>query len=299
MADINNLAVIILNYNGYSLTITAVDNLVKLYSNLKIVIIDNASPGDDAKKLEDEYQCVKNIHVLLNKENKGYAQGNNIGIEYVRRKLPDVDTILIMNPDVYFDNAEILTRMNQTLQNDPSLGALTVKTNFNGIVRDPNECAWQFMSKSWMMFGGTIIGKKILKPGYYNEFNENSNGVAYVDVVQGCFFMIRLECLNKAGDFDPNTFLYSEESILAKKLIKSGYKNGVIPSLYIFHNHKEKSKKLQKYNNKIFDMKCYYFSRNYYIKNYSEASNLFKILSKFILNTDYFIKKLVYFIILN
>lgn len=292
MAELNNLAVIILNYNSYSLTITAVDNLVKLYSNLKIVIIDNASPGDDAKKLEDEYQCVKNIHVLLNKENKGYAQGNNIGIEYVRRKLPDVDTILIMNPDVYFDNAEVLTRMNQTLQNDSSLGALTVRTNFNGIVREPNECAWQFMAKSWMMFGGTILGKKILKPGYYNEFSENSNGVAFVDVVQGCFFMIRLECLNKAGDFDPNTFLYSEESILAKKLLKSGYVNGVIPSLLICHNHQTKDKQLKSKTNKRFDMACYYNSRKYYIENYSDTSRLFKTISKFFLDIDHIIKRI-------
>ena len=45
-----------------------------------------------------------------------------------------------------------------------------------------------------------------------------SGNLTKVEVVSGCFFMIRKDILELVGNFDNTTFLYYEENILACKL---------------------------------------------------------------------------------
>lgn len=287
MQSLTKLAVIILNYNSYELSIHAARNIQALDGSIKIIIVDNCSKDNSAEMLNEEFNNDSDVSVVLNKENLGYANGNNVGIRYALTL--DVDTILIMNPDITVDNREILEKLYTLLNNHPQIGAATVSTIFNGKINKPNECAWMFMNKLQMLFSGTLL-KKLVHNCYYPNIVANSEGYALVDIVQGCFFMIKLENMKKINYFDDNTFLYCEEAILARRLQSIGLHNAVLPSLFIHHNHKEKNKKLQKYDNKRFDMNCYYNSRKYYIRNYSGESKIYIKLTSLYLSVDYYVK---------
>ena len=117
--------------------------------------------------------------------------------------------------------------------------------------------------------------------------------MAYVDIVQGCFFMAKKKAFAEVGWFDEGTFLYEEEAILAKKMKYRGYKLGILVDEYIHHNHHEKDKSLIKKQNKLFDMKCFYNSRKYYIKNYSDKSKIFIKFACAFLSFDFFFKRLL------
>ena len=287
---LNNLAVIILNYNSSELSIAATKNILDLKTGAKVIVVDNCSTDNSQEVLDEKLGNVKNVYLEFSKSNKGYAAGNNIGIRAAEKL--DVDTVLIMNPDIEVPDAKILYEMYDCLARNNNIGAVTVKTIFNGTVREPNECAWKFMTPEYLIFGGTILGKFLLKPQFLKK-EECNDGVTYVDVVQGCFFMIRMDNIRATGYLDEHTFLYTEESILAKRLEKIDKKNAVLTNFYIKHNHHEKNKRLVKYRNKLFDMKCFYQSRKYYITAYSNMNRTFQIVARIVLSVDFEIKKMM------
>ena len=285
-----NLAIVILNYNSYKLTINAARAILRLGCNVQIIIVDNCSKDESLAELNREFEMDRDVFIVCNGVNGGYAFGNNVGIRFARTLA--VDTVLIMNPDIVINDVQVIQTLYQLLSNDDQIGAITVKTIYNGTVREPNECAWKFLDRRYMLFGGTLL-KALSKPMFYKEFIENDCGYQYVDVVQGCFFMARLDHLEMVGLLDEHTFLYSEESILAKKFQNVGLQNAVVPSLSIHHNHIEKDRNLINETNKLFDMQCYYNSRKYYIKKYSGEPMWFKTIASIYLGIDYSIKRLL------
>ena len=290
---LNTLGVIILNYNTPELCIRLSKQIDSFDTGAGIYVIDNCSTDDSKKRLTDSLKNEANIYLHFCENNTGYANGNNEGIQFAVHNNQQIDTILIINPDIEIDSADVLYRMFDCLHTGSEIGALTVKTIYNGTIREPNDCAWKFMTRRYMAFGGTLLGKLFVRSLKYNELTAQQNNLAYADVVQGCFFMIKRSVFEQVEWFDSHTFLYTEESILAKKLQKVGYVNGVLTDLYIRHNHKEKSRKLIKYKNKLFDMKCYYFSRKYYIRNYSGERKWFVLFACGFLTMDHWIKRII------
>lgn len=286
----NRLAVVILNYNSSELTKMCHNHLRALSKKIKIVIVDNMSVDDSAKKLKNIDES-DNTFLILNSSNTGYASGNNVGIRYIMESQFDVDTICIMNPDIIVEKLNDLECLYKALWEDDSLAVITAQTIYNNIIRQPNDFGWKKLTRSHLIFGGTIIGKIVKSNLRYNRLTLNPNGIAYVDIVQGCFFMAKKVVLSKVGLFDEGTFLYEEEAILGKKISDAGFREGVLPTVYIYHNHKEKESSLIKKSSKLFDMKCFYDSRKYYIRKFSSESKLFVTLSCAFLNIDYGIKK--------
>ena len=63
------------------MTKECVDTLLKVFAGRKfhIVIVDNGSANETGLKLKEQYADNSNITVLINKENLGFAKGNNVG----------------------------------------------------------------------------------------------------------------------------------------------------------------------------------------------------------------------------
>ena len=285
------LAVVILNYNGYELTIESTKNFRKISSELSIVIVDNCSTNDSLEKLKIAFSDDKNTHIIANDKNTGYASGNNVGLRYISDNLKEIKAVCISNPDIFVESASVLESLYNALLEDESLAVVTAKTIYNGTIKEPNDCAWMQPTKRYMMFGSTCVNKLLSQSIRYNEFIANENGIAYVHAVQGCFFMAKKAVMESIGYFDEGTFLYSEEVILAKKIQNAGYKEGVLVNEYIHHNHREKDKSLIKKENKIFDINCFYHSKKYYNAKFSGKPRIFTLLANGFLNLDYGLKR--------
>lgn len=103
--------VVILNFNTAEQTINMVESIQRnknTLSNINIVIVDNASTDGSGKYLKNNYSNDKQVHVIENLENNGFAAGNNIGYQYGRKANPNF--IILSNSDVlikeerFFDN---------------------------------------------------------------------------------------------------------------------------------------------------------------------------------------------------
>lgn len=287
----SNLAIIILNYNGYELTIENAKKLRSFSDKLNLVIVDNCSKNDSAKIIKEAFATDENTYVIENTVNSGYAAGNNVGLRFVSENLKNVDAVCISNPDIVVDSLDVLKSLYDKLFADDKLAILTAMTIYNGTIRKPNDCGWSQPTKKYMMFGSTCLNKILSISIRYNEFKPNDNGIAYMYACQGCFFMAKQKIMEEINYFDEGTFLYHEEVILASKVKNAGYLEGVAVDEYINHNHQVKDKSLVKKANKIFDMNCFYHSKKYYNAKFSGKSRAFTLLANGFLNIDYFIKR--------
>ncbi len=252
-------AMVILNYRSPDLTISAARHLLDFGTGLRIVLVDNCSGDGSKERFEKEFFGNASVHLVCNEDNRGYAHGNNVGIEYAQ-SLGDIDFVGIMNPDVVAD-ADVIARLADTLEKQEEIGLITAETYYNGVYR--------------------------YAPSYYE-----GKSIAPVEVVQGCFFLARLSTLCEIGKMDEATFLYYEEDILGAKLKARGLQGAVLVGNYIRHNHHEKDKSLQRRASKIFDMTCLHRSRRHYIQKYLSCHAMVKSLLLLFLDIDFEIRKL-------
>lgn len=118
------LAVVILNYNGYDLTIESTNNFRKIGSELNIIIVDNCSKNDSLEKLKGAFSDDKNTHIIANDKNTGYASGNNVGLRYISDNLKQIKAVCISNPDIFVESASVLENLYNALLEDESLAVV-------------------------------------------------------------------------------------------------------------------------------------------------------------------------------
>lgn len=106
---------VILHYLAFEMTKKCVDNILEKYNqyNISIVIVDNASNNGSGLQLKEAYKNIRNIEIILNNRNLGFAKGNNKGYDFITGKY-EVDYIIVMNNDVIISQPDFLDLIDET-----------------------------------------------------------------------------------------------------------------------------------------------------------------------------------------
>lgn len=269
-------AIIILNYNDYETTSNMLNNIRNYKSIDLIVVVDNKSIDNSYNKLK-KFENNK-IKVIQTDENKGYANGNNYGLMYLKNK--NIDYVIISNPDVEFEESVII-KLKKDLENDDV-------TLVSPIVIENNN-----KSRGWKLpkFREDLISNinyfhkysnKLLsyKEKYYDK------ELVKVDVVSGCFFAIKYQEFKNIDFFDSNTFLYYEENILGSKLKNCNLNSFIDVTINVKHNV---SVSVNKSLNSLKKYKILKNSQIYYEKEYNNLNILGIILLRITYYISYFI----------
>ena len=250
--------IVILNYNDSETTIELLER-IKGYEALNIIaVVDNNSSDNSYNKLA-KYENEK-IKVLKSEKNNGYGSGNNIGCKYLAEH--NMDHIIISNPDVIFSENDIINLI-ESFENE------------NIAVVAPIIQEGETLNRGWKFTGAFIdgltninyIGRTFKKKALYED-SYYLDKYSKVDVVSGCFFVIRRDVMKEVGYFDENVFLYYEENILAKKIRKVDKDIIINNEVKVIHNH---SVSVNKTYNKIKKFKILAKSQRYYHKNYNNG----------------------------
>lgn len=95
------LTFVILHYIVIEDTIECVESMLNnIDDNFNIVIVDNGSPNKSGEILRKKYAAQKRVHVILNKDNDGFARGNNVGYRFAKIDLKSNFIVLINNDTV-------------------------------------------------------------------------------------------------------------------------------------------------------------------------------------------------------
>ena len=119
------VSVIILTFNNIDLTRACLDSVLLRsdYPNLEVIVVDNASSDDTPAYLEDFTRRNPEVRVVLNRENLGFAAGNNVGLS-----IATGDYMVLLNNDTVVTHGWVMTLLRH-FQDDPKLGLLGPVTN--------------------------------------------------------------------------------------------------------------------------------------------------------------------------
>lgn len=257
----SKVGMVILNYNDYETTNKYIEK-IKDYKVLNdIVIVDNKSSDGSFEKLKNLQD--NKISVIETDANKGYAYGNNIGVKYLCENTRD-DYIIISNPDIIVEEKDLI-RLKKDLDNNDDISLVApVIEQLGEKIR-----GWRLPNiKDEILLNINYIQRKIRKNLNYKE-EKYSGNLTKVDVVPGCFFMIRKDIMEMIGGFDESTFLYYEENIIASKLKnieKTSYIDNKASAIH------DLSVSVDKSFNSIKKYKILKESQKYYAKYYLKAN---------------------------
>lgn len=211
----NHVAIIILQYNNSQDTIECLDFVKELdYPDFSVIVVDNASDQshqDTTRSfLKNQINSAVRYYFLVNRDNLGYAGGNNKGIEFALAK--SADYILILNPDVRVEK-DLLTKLVAKADSSAKIGIV-------GPAIDEGEK---------IIYGGEI---KWLKPELrHSERMPSANNF----FISGAAMLIKREVVGKAGMFDEKYFLYFEDVDYCLKVRRAGYSLAVVDDAIVHH----------------------------------------------------------------
>lgn len=227
------IGLVVLNYNDFTTTNEFIDSIKDYRSIDYIIVVDNNSPDHSFERLKNKFQEDR-IRILKAPVNGGYSKGNNIGIKYAIEEL-GVDYIVISNPDVVFDE-KVITVMQQTMKMDKNNKVVAPKMmDEKGM--DSQVQAWKL--PEWgddIILSSIFLTKLFGDPVKYHR-DYIHEGLNYVDVVPGSFFMVEAEAIKEIGYLDEAVFLYCEERILGYKMKAMGYKEVLNGDISYIHKH--------------------------------------------------------------
>ena len=275
------LGIVIVNYLNYTDTINYIEKFILHQEDIdpEIVIVDNASPNESFRLLEESFRGNTGINVLRSLENCGYAAGNNIGIRFLEKK--GCDFILISNSDIYFDDRCLLIKMITKYKQLEKVAFVSPVM----LVKDricSEFSAWKLPTKLKEILSSTFLlkflGSRYLAGFYYKIVTGNDISLK-VECVGGSFFLGKVDIFRKINYFDENTFLYYEETILGLKVKKINLNNYLLQELKYTH--------LQAHTiNAVFSVSKKYRmlldSKLYYWKTFFGGGKIFLITMKFL-----------------
>jgi GT2 family glycosyltransferase len=213
MADYPKVSVIILNYNGLAYLKNCLASLRKqTYSNVRVIVCDNASKDGSVDFVTKNYP---DITLIKNKENFGFAKGNNIAINYA---LAQGDAyIFLLNNDAEME-PDALNELVKTAELDDSIGIVGSRV-------------FDLKNRRILQEAGMSIDKF----GFPMSTNPNFKQASEVFFVSGCSMLIKRVVLQNIGVFDNQYFMFAEDLDLCWRAQLAGYKIVVSKTSKIYH----------------------------------------------------------------
>lgn len=282
--------IIIVNYNDFTSTEKLIHNIKNYRVIDKIVVVDNHSSDDSARKLKQ--LKLPKLKVIINEENKGYSYAINTGAKYLIAEYKECN-IIISNADVIIEKEEDIETLIKLLhRKNVGIVAPTI------LERGTKNRGWKNPTpKQEIVLNLAYIHRFFRKKYLYYDDDYYQGDFSIVDVLSGCFFLIQSKTLQAVNYLDDHVFLYYEENILAKKLQVKKKINLISNKVTIIHNH---SVTIDKSLKRIKKYKAQKKSQYYFEVEYNNASLLERMLlkltawlSQIILSIGYFIQDLL------
>ncbi|ALB44135.1 glycosyltransferase family 2 protein [Clostridium beijerinckii] len=264
------LSIIIVNYNTYDLTKQTIESVIKEHHNFnyEVILVDNASSDGSINKLQDKFRnivTIKKLHIIINKDNLGFAKANNIGVKFARGKY-----ILLLNSDTVLKE-NCLEKCIVKMEKDKNIGALGCKVVLANGELD-HACKRGFPTpKASLYYFLKLHEKNPSKYGQYNALHLREDDIGEVDCLTGAFMLMPKLIFDKAGGLDEDFFMYGEDIDLCYKIKELGYKILYYPEAQIIHYKGGSSKKRRSKVIYDFHQAMWIFYKKHYYKKYNFA----------------------------
>ncbi|MGN6387639.1 MAG: glycosyltransferase family 2 protein [Verrucomicrobiota bacterium] len=238
------VSIIIVNWNTRELLRACLKSLYKSTRRVRldIIVVDNASTDGSTEMVSQEFPLV---NLVRNTENLGFARANNVALNECRE-----DYILLLNSDtVVNDNA--IDECVEFMAGHPKMGVLGCKLvypngNFQSSYFKFERLFDVFLTQCFALRSIILAGRKLGFPSL--NYPSRYWGIEFskpvpVDVIAGCFFLVRKPVIEEVGVLDEDFFFYGEEEEWCFRIRQKGWEIIYYPLACIVHIHGASSKK--------------------------------------------------------
>lgn len=230
------VAVILINYKDYAkkyLPECIASLRVQSYpkDSFKIFIVDNATTPETEKYLRE---IAPEAEIILEEKNTGFALGNNLAIEKALRA--NCDYIVLFNMDTIAE-PQWLSELVAAAEVDKNIGAAQSLIRLHPETDKINSLGNQLHFLGFGFCEGYGIEKsKIQKSKSKSFFYASGASVLYP-----------AEVLKKVGLFDPEFFMYHEDTDLSWRIRQAGYRIVLAEKSVMYHKYQFSRSILQFY----------------------------------------------------
>lgn len=211
-APVPFVGVVVLNYNGWRMTLECLRSLARLeYPRVRVVVVDNASTDDSVARIRE---AMPQAELIANPVNGGFAQGNNVGTRLLMEA--GADYIWLLNNDATADPAS-LKAMIAKAEADPRVGSV-------GSMIFHAHAPTQVQARG----GGPVS----LWTGHTRLAIDTSTRVDYIT---GASVLLRSKALAEVGLLDERYFFQWEDADLGFRLREKGWRVVVADDAKVWH----------------------------------------------------------------
>ncbi|MBU7035661.1 MAG: glycosyltransferase family 2 protein [Theionarchaea archaeon] len=277
------VSIVILNWNGWADTIECLESVYQLdYPEYDVIVVDNGSQDESVQKIRDycsgriqvesplfqydqeeapitireydradilkaerEPRTGRYLFLIRSEKNYGFAEGNDIGIQFALHTC-EADYVFLLNNDTVVDPSllsELVNGVNHHEKAGIAGPTLYYYTDPTRIQAAGGVINW-WTGKTRERGRGCVDEK-------YDE--------GEVDYISGCAFLIKREVLETVGVLDPVYFAYFEETDFCVRCSRKGFTSVYIPQGKVWH------KIARSTGGEFSPHMAYYFVRNRYI----------------------------------
>lgn len=247
------LSIVILAWNNQKDLQNCIESIIETYQEYyQLIIVDNASTDHTPEylvKLEKKWnQKNSQLQIITNNNNLGYAEGNNVALEYIKGKYT-----LWLNQDIIVQKQSIQNLV-QYLDNHSEYAMLAPQLQYpDGQIQK---------SCRQLPTLGHILNS-ILKFKWDDNFDYTKSQECEQPMASA--IMIRTKIMQELGGFDshPDYWLFFNDVDLSKNLESKDYKTYYLAEAKMYHNHGASTTKLWNIKKRLYWQKGF---NRYFIK---------------------------------
>ncbi len=195
--------------------------------DFEVIYVDNASEDGSVEMVRKEFPQVR---IIENSENKGFIIANNQAIEVASGRY-----VLLLNSDtIVLDNAIAKTVAFADQNTDVAVVGCKVLNADRTLQRN----CFMYPSLLNMLLSATYLYKVFPQSRFFGRERMtwwNNDDVRDVDVVCGCFSLVRKEAVDQVGLMDIRYFVFGDDPDWCFRFKKAGWKIRFTPHAEIIH----------------------------------------------------------------
>lgn len=224
-----DVSVVIVNWNTKDVLHDCLKSVCEQTKDIdyEIIVVDNASTDGSGEMVRNEFRQIK---VMENRTNRGFAAANNQGIAIAKGRY-----VLLLNSDtLVLDQA--IAKMVSFADAYPETAVIGCRVLNPDKTLQPT--CFMFPSILNMLLSTSYLYKLFPRSKFFGRESMtwwNRDDVREVDVVTGCFMLVRREAIKQVGMMDERFFIYGEETDWCYQFKQAGWKVVFAPVGEIIH----------------------------------------------------------------
>jgi hypothetical protein len=224
-----DVSIVIVNWNTRDILR---DCLASIYENniglkFEVIVIDNASSDGSQGMIQEEFPQAT---VIANTTNRGFAAANNQGMAIAKGRY-----VLLLNSDtIVLDDA--IDKVVAFADAHPQAGMVGCRVLNPD--RSLQRSCFMFPSVLNMALWISYLFKIFARSRFFGRDRMtwwDGDDVREVDVLTGCFMLVRHEAIEQIGPMDERFFMYFEETDWCYRFRQAGWKVMFMPNAEIVH----------------------------------------------------------------